>query len=153
MTPFAAIKIAGYTVPICWEVNLIANYERIGEYSPFEQSIRIATGLTPQERNETIIHEVLEAMNSIYDLNLNHDEQLCKLSVILHQVITDNPYFLGFLREERNETIIHEVLEVINSIYDLNLDHDEQLCKLSVILHQVITDNPDFLDFLREEGS
>lgn len=84
------IKIAGYKISISESPNLIANESRIGEYSPFEQAIKIATGLTKQQKLETIIHEVLEAINDIYELGLEHDEQLCKLSVAIHQIITDN---------------------------------------------------------------
>lgn len=84
------IKIAGYKISISESANLIANESRIGEYSPFEQTIKIATGLTKQQEIETLIHEVLEAINDIYGLGLNHDEQLCKLSVAIHQIITDN---------------------------------------------------------------
>ena len=71
--------------------NLIGNESRLGEYSPFEQRIKIATGLTKQQRDETLIHEILEAINDIYELGLDHNEQLCKLSVALHQILVDNP--------------------------------------------------------------
>ena len=85
-----SIKIAGYSIQIAEDSKLIANEARIGEYSPIEQTIRIATGLTDQQKKETLIHEVLEAINDIYELSLNHDEQLCKLSVAIHQIIVDN---------------------------------------------------------------
>ncbi|AGR18808.1 hypothetical protein Y289_11655 [Listeria monocytogenes] len=91
------IKIAGYTVSIFESPNLIPNESRIGEYSPFEQSINIATGLTGQQRVETIIHEVLEAINDIYELGLEHDTQLCKLSVAIHQILTDNEELINAL--------------------------------------------------------
>ncbi|MGC9338715.1 hypothetical protein [Listeria ivanovii] len=91
------IKIAGYTVLISESPNLIANESRLGEYSPFEQVINIAAGLTEQQRFETIIHEVLEAINDIYELGLEHDTQLCKLSVIIHQILTDNKGLINAL--------------------------------------------------------
>lgn len=84
-------KIAGYQVEVITDQNLIANSSRLGEYSPYEQRIGIAQGLTKQQRDETLIHEILEAINDIYELGLNHDEQLCKLSVALHQIMVDNP--------------------------------------------------------------
>lgn len=84
------LKIAGYVVKIEGDANILATEGRIGEYSPFEQKIRIATGLTEQQKKETLIHEILEAINDIYELSLEHDEQLCKLSVSIHQIIADN---------------------------------------------------------------
>lgn len=84
------IKIGGYQVSIEESDKILANESRIGEYSPFEQKITLATGLTEQQKNETLIHEILEAINDFYELNLDHDEQLCKLSVVIHQILTDN---------------------------------------------------------------
>lgn len=89
------IKIAGYEVKIVVDKNLVANEARVGEYSPFEQKITIADGLTRQQMIETLIHEVLEAANDIYELDLDHDNQLCKMSVILHQIIVDNPQIIN----------------------------------------------------------
>lgn len=84
------IKIAGYEVQVFLDKNLVPNEARLGEYSPFEQKITIAEGLTKQQMTETFIHEVLEAANDIYELDLDHDTQLCKLSVIIHQLLVDN---------------------------------------------------------------
>lgn len=84
------IKIGGYLVSIEENDKILANEGRIGEYSPFEQKITLANGLTKQQKNETLIHEILEAVNDLYELNLEHDEQLCKLSVVLHQILVDN---------------------------------------------------------------
>lgn len=86
----ASLKIAGYQINISEDENLLANASRIGEYSPFEQIIRIAKSITKQQKDETLIHEVLEAVNDIYELGLDHDQQLCKLSVIIHQIIVSN---------------------------------------------------------------
>lgn len=84
------IKIGGYRIGVEFSDTIIPNNSRVGEYSPIEQVITISNGLTSQHKKETLIHEVLEAINDIYELGLDHDEQLCKLSVILHQVVSDN---------------------------------------------------------------
>ncbi|WP_270375382.1 hypothetical protein [Enterococcus thailandicus] len=91
------IKIAGYQVKVRTDQNLIANLSRLGEYSPFEQRISISEGLTEQQQKETLIHETLEAINDIYELGLDHDEQLCKLSVAIHQIFVDNPKTINAL--------------------------------------------------------
>ena len=85
------IKIAGYIIKVIEDNKILPNSSRIGEYSPFEQTIKIDPNLTEQQKNETFIHEVIEAVNDIYELGLDHDEQLCKLSVAFHQIIVDNP--------------------------------------------------------------
>ncbi|EUJ53842.1 hypothetical protein [Listeria fleischmannii] len=84
------IKIAGYQIKVEESDVLIPSEMRVGEYSPIEQVIRIASNLTKQQAAETFIHEILEAINNIYELGLDHDEQLCKLSVAIHQIVTDN---------------------------------------------------------------
>jgi hypothetical protein len=91
------IKIGGYTVSVVHSDNLVAN-GLVGEYAPFEQKISIANGLSKQHEQETLIHEVLEAINDLYELGLEHDSQLCKLSVVLHQIIVDNEDLLNALR-------------------------------------------------------
>lgn len=91
------IKIGGYSISIGHDDTIIANYGHVGEYSPIGQKISIATGLSKQHQQETLIHEVLEAINDIYELGLEHDEQLCKLSVILHQIVNDNKNLINVL--------------------------------------------------------
>ncbi len=88
------IKIGGYVVSIQYSDTILPNNNNVGEYSPFEQKITIANGLSKQHQQETLIHEVLEAINDIYELGLEHDEQLCKLSVILHQLLTEDKSYL-----------------------------------------------------------
>lgn len=92
------IKIGGYLIEVVEDSNILANESRIGEYSPFEQKIKLAIGLTEQQKKETLIHEVLEAVNSIYELDLDHDGQLCKLSAVIHQIIEDNKTLINVLR-------------------------------------------------------
>ncbi|MCO8288286.1 hypothetical protein [Tetragenococcus halophilus] len=89
------LKIAGYFIQVEEDANLLANQSRIGEYSPYEQKIRLSNNLNGQQKDETLIHEILEAINDIYELGLDHNEQLCKLSVAIHQILTDNKHLLN----------------------------------------------------------
>ncbi|MDG4966296.1 hypothetical protein OGZ37_06860 [Lactococcus lactis] len=84
------IKIGGYLINVDYDDKLIANHQCVGQYSSIEQKITLATGLTKQQEKETLIHEIIEAIDDIYELGLEHDEQLCKLSAIFHQIVTDN---------------------------------------------------------------
>ena len=85
------MKIGGYEIKIVEKENLIGNYEHFGEYSELLDEIYLDNNLTKQKKIETIIHETLEAINSLYKLNLNHDKQLCVLAVVIHQILIDNP--------------------------------------------------------------
>lgn len=91
------LKIGGFQIQIVEDETILPNESRIGEYSPFEQKIKLAKGMTNQQQTETLIHEILEVINDIYELNLDHDEQLCKLSVVLHQIISDNETLISAL--------------------------------------------------------
>lgn len=85
------IKIGGYEVKVIEKENLIGNYEHFGEYSEICDEIYLDSSLNKQKKIETLIHEILEAINTLYKLNLNHDKQLCVLAVVLHQILIDNP--------------------------------------------------------------
>lgn len=91
------LKIAGYVIKIEEDENILANNGELGNYSPWEQTIKLANGMTEQQKKETLIHETLEAINDIYELGLEHDEQLCKLSVAIHQIIVDNKKLINDL--------------------------------------------------------
>lgn len=84
------VKIGGYEVKVRWMDNLVTDRGHVGEYSPREQVIIIDKASTKQESKETFLHELLEAIKSIYGLELEH-KCLSLLSLVLHQVIEDNP--------------------------------------------------------------
>jgi len=65
------------------------------QHSPKERAIRIESGTEGQNRTSLFLHEVLEAMNLILRLNLDHDGQLCKLEAGLFQVLTTNKLNFG----------------------------------------------------------
>jgi hypothetical protein len=84
------IKIAGFQVNVKDAPNLMLEKDNEGEYAPLSQEIKIDPLLTAQKRTAVLIHELLEAVNDIYKLDLDHDNQLHSLSVAIHQIITDN---------------------------------------------------------------
>ncbi len=85
------VKIGGYELNIIEKENLVNNYEHFGEYSEVLDEIYLDKNLSKQKKIETLMHEILEAINCLYKLNLNHDKQLCILAVVLHQILIDNP--------------------------------------------------------------
>ena len=89
------IKIGGYIVSVEFVNNLMTDRQHTGEYHPRIQTIKIDKDCSEQEREEVFIHEVLEAIKAIYDIQLEHRD-LSLLVTVLHQVIKDNP---GIFRE------------------------------------------------------
>jgi len=84
------IKIGGYIVSVEFVNNLMTDWQHNGEYHPRIQTIKIDKDCSEQEREEVFIHEVLEAIKAIYDIQLEHRD-LSLLATVLHQVIKDNP--------------------------------------------------------------
>ena len=87
------IKIGGFTVSVEESRNLIADRNELGNYTPRTQTIVLDADCTDQQKEETLLHEILEAITAIYDIKLDH-HILSLLATILHQVLKDNE--LGF---------------------------------------------------------
>lgn len=83
------IKIVGYQVTISEVLDMVSDRARVGEYSPRTQEIQIESTFTEQYKEEVLIHEILEAIKSLFDLKIPHDA-LSTLSIVLHQVLKDN---------------------------------------------------------------
>lgn len=130
------IKIGGYIIDIDYDDRLIANHGDVGQYSPVEQKITLAAGLTKQQEEETLIHEVLEAINDIYELGLEHDEQLCKLSVIAHQIITDNKDMEELKKCLSDKLIVKQTLENL----EITVTKDNEVI-LSLVGNEAILKN------------
>lgn len=62
----------------------------LGEYHHFTQEIWLDEGLTEQQSEEILIHEILEAIKDIYILKYPHII-LNLYGVALHTLIRDNP--------------------------------------------------------------
>lgn len=83
------VKIAGYSVAIKEMNNLYRDRGDFGQWEHPALAINIDTTLPDPLRQETLLHEVIHAINDIYGLDFKH-EQVNLLSVALHQVFTDN---------------------------------------------------------------
>ena len=83
------IKIGGFKVIVNLVDNLISDRDSYGEYSPRTQEIRIDKTNTRQLQEETFLHEVMEAITSIYAIDITHKD-LSIIATVLHQIITDN---------------------------------------------------------------
>jgi hypothetical protein len=84
------VKIGGYEIKVCLADNLMVERGNVGEYNPREQVISIDNATTTQQRQEVFIHEVLEAITSIYDIDFVDHKDLSNMAVVIYQVIKDN---------------------------------------------------------------
>lgn len=84
------IKIGGYMIGVEFVNNLMTDRQHMGEYAPRTQIIKIDKDCSKQQREETFIHEIIEAITSIYDITIEHKD-LSNMATVLHQVIVDNP--------------------------------------------------------------
>ncbi len=82
------IKIGGFT----WEVSFVRNdsslrsSNRYGECSYTDRKIRIESGFNQEQSNETFLHEVIHAVDNIYNNDAMCDEQIDRLAQGLHQI-------------------------------------------------------------------
>lgn len=92
---FKTFKVSGYEIQVIYDDHILTERNNAGEYTHKTQTIRLASGLTKQMTSEVLMHEILEAIDSIYNLKLNHDVQLNTLSIALHQIFSDCPGILS----------------------------------------------------------
>lgn len=69
--------------------NLASNRDRFGEFSFIEQKITIDESLPQDKKEETLLHEIIEALNGYYSLNLEH-RTISVLGFGLYQVLKEN---------------------------------------------------------------
>jgi len=87
------IKIGGKYV----EVKYVTGEEHFpdGEFGMSflrQNIIKIDTDQTKEEQESTLLHEVLEFINSMFELELKHPD-ISRLEVALYQVLKDNKLF------------------------------------------------------------
>ena len=82
------VKIGPYSIKVEVVDNLTVDREHGGEYSPRELKISLDSSLR-KRHGEIFIHEIIEAINDIYNLRINHDDMMV-LGVVLYQVIKEN---------------------------------------------------------------
>lgn len=83
------LKIGGMTYSVSVDNTLAASRRLFGELRPVTQEIVIASGLTEAQQSETLLHEIIEAINNHCELNLEHN-QIQVLGFVLHQVLKEN---------------------------------------------------------------
>jgi hypothetical protein len=82
------VKVGPYSIKVEVVENLAVDREHGGEYSPRELKISLDSSLR-KRHGEIIMHEIIEAINEIYNLKINHDDMMV-LGVTLYQVLKEN---------------------------------------------------------------
>lgn len=89
------IKICGFDISVKMTKNIMTDRCSRGEWHPRIQEIHIDPDHTEQQEQETFLHEVVESINDIYDLKLEH-HIISLLGTSLHQFLRDNDiHFYG----------------------------------------------------------
>jgi hypothetical protein len=78
-----SINIGGIEIKIEYR-DIIENNNNFGIYNPMNSVITISNNVSRDQQQATLIHEVLEAINHIYDIGLKH-HQICLLETGLNQ--------------------------------------------------------------------
>ena len=94
----ADVKILGYNYRLVED----GDDEMIGAYGRLhikQQILQIAEGLSRQQRESTVLHEILEALNFHNNLGLSH-KAIMPLEAGLYQVLTDAGIDLSPLTKE-----------------------------------------------------
>ena len=88
------LKIGGFQWNVKEVENLMNDREHLGEMAPRTQEISIEKGSSEQQKEETLLHEIIEVLNWMYNINLEH-YQIELLGVSLHQVLKDNDLIIS----------------------------------------------------------
>ena len=83
------IKIGGLRVTVIEAPLMASERGHAGEFSFMRQEIRIDPSLPEGKKKETLVHEIVEAINAYCELDLPHDK-ITVMAFALHQVLTDN---------------------------------------------------------------
>ena len=83
----AVVQVGGHNIGIFidaqTDIKLISE-QAVGLYLPVQKAIAIRTDLTEGSRGETYFHELMEAINDIYELGLKH-RTIQTIGAALHQ--------------------------------------------------------------------
>lgn len=77
------------------EVENVSRFEsRKGEIDFFNRVIKIDSGMTYQDKQESLFHEIIHGIDEFMNIGLE-EAQVKKLGAALAMVLTDNPGLFG----------------------------------------------------------
>ena len=66
------VKIGPYTVNVTYKENLYITRHATGEYHPQDKKIIIDPSCVPTEQIEVFLHECIEGISSVFNLEMDH---------------------------------------------------------------------------------
>ena len=94
----STLKILGYEHKVIF-LDKEASGDDAGWFNRYYQSITIDKGQSWEQQQSTLIHEVIEAINSHLDLGLSH-QQISALEIGVYSFIRDNGVDITLLLQE-----------------------------------------------------
>jgi hypothetical protein len=84
------VKIGGFNIPIKLDEKIGIEENKYGQYNVINHTIKICDKVAFDQQFNTLIHEIVEGMDSIYELKLEHKD-ITIIAAVFHQIIKDNP--------------------------------------------------------------
>jgi len=86
------VKIGAYQIPVEVVPNLIADHAATGMYIPREKKILIEETSCFGQRESTLVHEILEAISEIYEVECFKEDHhsLTVVAEAFYQVLKEN---------------------------------------------------------------
>jgi len=82
------VNIAGFEIAVVLDDHVGHDEGRFGSFSQCHERIKIDSSSKPYRRSQTLLHELIEGVNNIFFLELEH-RQIEQLSVGLAQALKD----------------------------------------------------------------
>lgn len=89
------VRVLGRDVPIVVSDDLLAR--AWGEYDFESQIVRIRAGQQPHFEADTVLHELIHAIDDVMQLNMKERQVHCLASGLI-ALFKDNPTFFDYLR-------------------------------------------------------
>lgn len=101
------VKIGGVHYSVEEQENLINIEEAWGRIDFFNSNIRVDKSLSDDRKEQSFIHEVVHAIFLEAGYKEQEEDMINRVSIVLHQVLKDNPNLLQPLANE-TQIIVEE---------------------------------------------
>lgn len=88
------LKVGGVTYTVEEQENLINTDDAWGRVDYFDSHIRVDTSLSAERKEQTLIHELTHAIFLEAGYKEQDEDMINRVSIVLHQVLKDNPQLL-----------------------------------------------------------
>lgn len=88
------IRIGARLLQVQEVEHLSTDCDRWGDYNARLGVVRLDAGMSDDKKEETLLHEVCEAVSEIFSLGLT-ENQVCTISAVFLAIARDNPGIFG----------------------------------------------------------